>query len=362
MLQHGAPILYAVFLWWFSTGLILLIIGLPRRTHGWSLGGATVLAALGLAAFFLSAHDTSVLGAYVAFTSALLVWGWHEIAFLTGFVTGPRRDRATPDSAGWPRFREAFGTVAHHEIAILLTALLLAVMVWNAPNAVGFWTFVVLWVMRISAKLNVFWGVPNINEEFLPRQLDFLTSYFRKGPTNGFFPVAVSLATIGAGALLVHGFVLELGPLWTAGLMLVGSLLTLAVIEHWFMVLPLKDAALWRWALRGAHVAALDGDAPLRADDRQSWRTSLVGAYDPAGLETVLQDVARGTFGRIAEVRGVARACSGWVRFDLVGGQPHLISCQPTPQDEAAVVAEGWALDGLRLQAAFDGCLTGRAA
>jgi putative photosynthetic complex assembly protein 2 len=317
---------------------------------------------VGFAAFFLSAHDTSLLGAYVAFTAAIAIWGWHEVAFLTGFVTGPRRDHATPEAAGWLRFREALGTVLHHELAILATGLALGWIVQDAPNAVGFWTFVVLWIMRISAKLNVFWGVPNINEEFLPRQLVFLTTYFRKGPTNGFFPVAVSLATIAAGALLVHAFVLEPGPFWTAGLMLVGSLLALAIVEHWFMVLPLEDAALWRWALRAAHVPRVEDTSTAEADAPQSWRTSLVGAYDPAGLETLLHDVARGTFGRIAEVRGLARACSGWVRFDLVGGQPHLTPCQPAPQDEAGVVAQGWSVDGLGLQAAFDACLTRRAA
>ncbi len=32
-------------------------------------------------------------------------------------------------------------------------------------------------------------------------------------------------------------------------LTLVATLLALAIIEHWFLVLPIEDAALWRWAL-----------------------------------------------------------------------------------------------------------------
>ncbi|TVQ35444.1 MAG: DUF3623 domain-containing protein [Geminicoccaceae bacterium] len=362
MLEYAAPILYAAFVWWFSTGLILLMIGLPRRTHGWSLAGTTVCGVFGLAALFLSAHDTSVLGVYVAFTAAILVWGWHEVAFLTGYVTGSRRAPATPGAVGWPRFREALSTILHHELAILATALALLVVTWGAPNQVGLWTFLVLWIMRVSAKLNVFWGVPNINEEFLPRQLTFLTSYFRKGPTNGFFPFAVSFSTIAAGALLVHAVVLQPGPTMTAGLLLVGSLLALAIVEHWFMVLPLRDAALWRWALRAGPISELDASQERTEETRQSWRLPLLGAYDPAHLEHLLQDLAHGSCGRIVELRGVARACQGWVRFDLVGGKARLVTCQPAAGDELAVVAEGWSLDGLGLEAAFDACLAPRAA
>ena len=45
--DHGLPVLYALFVWWFSTGLILYLDGLPRRTFRWSMLGATVLAWLG---------------------------------------------------------------------------------------------------------------------------------------------------------------------------------------------------------------------------------------------------------------------------------------------------------------------------
>jgi hypothetical protein len=33
------------------------------------------------------------------------------------------------------------------------------------------------------------------------------------------------------------------------GLSLISTLLVLAILEHWFLVLPLRDAALWSWAL-----------------------------------------------------------------------------------------------------------------
>ena len=35
----------------------------------------------------------------------------------------------------------------------------------------------------------------------------------------------------------------------TIGFTLLASLTTLALIEHWFMVVPLRDAELWKWML-----------------------------------------------------------------------------------------------------------------
>jgi hypothetical protein len=41
----------------------------------------------------------------------------------------------------------------------------------RAENTFGLWTFAVLYFARISAKLNLFFGVPKINTEFLPEAL-----------------------------------------------------------------------------------------------------------------------------------------------------------------------------------------------
>ena len=38
----------------------------------------------------------------------------------------------------------------------------------------------VLWWMHQSAKLNVFFGVRNLNEEFLPEHLEFLKSFLHQ--------------------------------------------------------------------------------------------------------------------------------------------------------------------------------------
>ena len=43
-------------------------------------------------------------------------------------------------------------------------------LTWGGANQVGTWTFLVLWVMRLSAKLNVFLGVPNLTERVPARR------------------------------------------------------------------------------------------------------------------------------------------------------------------------------------------------
>ena len=45
MLAHGLPILATLALWWASTGLILLLDGLDRRTFGPSMAAATAALA-----------------------------------------------------------------------------------------------------------------------------------------------------------------------------------------------------------------------------------------------------------------------------------------------------------------------------
>jgi putative photosynthetic complex assembly protein 2 len=247
--DHIIPVLYTLFLWWFSTGLIVWLDGLPRRTFRWSLTGATVLAVLGLYGLAVSAQDTTVSGAFTAFTCGLIIWGWNEISFLMAFITGPRREAAPPGSAGLQRLRHAIEAIAYHELAIAASAALIVALTWDAPNQIGTWTFMVLWAMRISAKLNVFLGVPNLGSEFLPDHLKYLESFFRKRPMNCLFPVSVTLSTIAAILLVQAAGAGSNSGFETAGFTFLATLVTLALLEHWLLVLPLPAAALWNWYL-----------------------------------------------------------------------------------------------------------------
>ena len=89
-MQHFLyPALFALFVWWFSTGAIIFLDQLPRRTFKYSMAGATVVLGASFWGMAASAHDTSLAGAYCGFSCGLLAWGWQEISFYMGFVTGP---------------------------------------------------------------------------------------------------------------------------------------------------------------------------------------------------------------------------------------------------------------------------------
>jgi putative photosynthetic complex assembly protein 2 len=248
--DYGLPVLHALFLWWFSTGLILYLDGLPARTFRWSMVGATALLCVSLYGLARSSADPSVGGAYVAFTCGLVIWGWHEISFLMGYVTGPRRTPCPEGCRNWRHFLHATQTILYHELAIAATAVAVVALTWGEANQVGTWTFMILWGMRLSAKLNVFLGVPNLSEEFLPEQLHYLKSYLTKRPMNLLFPVSVTVSTVIAALLVRSALAADASAFEVAGFVFLAALLALAILEHWFLVLPLPDAALWSWALR----------------------------------------------------------------------------------------------------------------
>jgi putative photosynthetic complex assembly protein 2 len=259
--DHGLPILYALFLWWFTTGLILYLDGLPRRTFRWSMLGASVLALAALWGLAQSASDDTPRGAYLAFTCGLLIWGWHETSFLMGLVTGPRREACPPGCTGWQHLGHAIQTILWHELAIAATGALIAWLSWGGANQIGLWTFLVLWVMRLSAKLNVYLGVPNLTEEFLPAHLLYLKSVMRRRPMNLFFPVSVTAATVAATHLIDLAVSADSHSYEAVAFTFVSTFLALAILEHWFLVLPLQDAALWRWALRSRTPSPPDDQA-----------------------------------------------------------------------------------------------------
>lgn len=117
----------------------------------------------------------------------------------------------------------------------------------------GLWTFLILWIMRLSAKLNVYLGVPNLTEQFLPQHLLYLKSYFCRKPMNGLFPISVTASTVIA-ALLVIKAAAAITPFEAASLTFLATLMSLAVLEHWFLVIPLPAANLWSWGLKSRRV------------------------------------------------------------------------------------------------------------
>ena len=241
---------FAVFMWWFSTGLVLLLDTLPRATFRWSLMLSSLLALAALGALMHTAQHTSLVGVYGAFTSALLLWGWHELSFLTGWITGPRRTALPAGVQGWPRLVASVQAILWHELAILAMGALVVALTWDAPNQVGTATFVLLWVMRVSAKFNLFLGVRNLSEEFLPTHLNYMGSYFRRRRMNALLPFSVLGGSAVVAMLVDAALAPATPPAMAVGCALVATLAALAVVEHLLLVLPLPATALWRWAMR----------------------------------------------------------------------------------------------------------------
>ncbi|MEM7076881.1 MAG: putative photosynthetic complex assembly protein PuhE [Pseudomonadota bacterium] len=242
----------AIFLWWFSTGALLLAVRVADRggARGRLICTGLSLPLLGLGLWgFLTTLPLTTLGAvYGAFVSAIAVWGWVELSFLTGAITGPNPHHCPRDAPGWERFIRAWGTVAYHEILLTMTLLLLWIYGAGAENSVGLWTFTVLYGARVSAKLNLFCGVPRINVEFIPDALRHLPSHFRISRFNWLFPFSVTSLTFATACWMERTVAADTAAAAT-GYALLSAITALALLEHWLMVVPLPDAKLWRWML-----------------------------------------------------------------------------------------------------------------
>jgi len=237
--------------WWASTAAVMRLAWQKRSAHRWSLAGVSVLSVGGAVLAWESSGSTTVAAAYAAFGAALALWAWHELTFLLGRVTGPRREPCPPDASGLRRFRLATETVIHHELALAATLVVLAVAVWGAPNRVALWTFAALWALRLSAKLNLFAGVAHVSEELVPPRLRYLVSYFRRRRGVSVWLSASLLACVATtAALTVAAARAEAGYPATA-LSLLAALGLLGVLEHLFLAFPMQDAKLWRWVLDG---------------------------------------------------------------------------------------------------------------
>ena len=249
---HILPVAVTVLIWFFATGLIAWLDNRDRRTFPRSLvlGGASGI--IGLVVILLALDSVSVLGVYAAFVGALMVWAWHEIGFLTGASAGPRREACPEGARGWERFSHASMTVIYHEIGLAVTAVLLLSLSWGAPNQIGAMVFALMFIMRLSTKLNLFAGVPNKQTDILPDHLRYLTSYYGKRRLHPL--MLASLAAIAALAVWLGHSALttSAGTPAMVGASLLFALSVLGALEHLFLALPFRDGALWGWALPGA--------------------------------------------------------------------------------------------------------------
>ena len=131
------------------------------------------------------------------------MWGWQEMSFLLGFVTGSvarALSRRMPGLAALPAMHCGRSSITNWPLVVAGAGV--HALTRDGANQVGLWTFVILWAMRQSAKLNVFLGVRNLSEEFLPAHLRYLESFFARKAMNPLWPVSVTAATLASPSLL----------------------------------------------------------------------------------------------------------------------------------------------------------------
>jgi putative photosynthetic complex assembly protein 2 len=249
VLDMALPALFVIFVWWSSTGLVFALNGRPDSTYATSLAIVAMLGVGALIVLWLTAAGTTRLDASLALVATIVVWGTIEMSFLMGFVTGPNARPCPLGCSEWQRFVAACGAIAYHEAALVAALGLVWWLTMDASNSVGVTAFALLWLMRLSTKLNLFLGVPNTAAELLPARIAHLASYFRRTPMSPFFPLSVTLATIAAAVLTQRAMAAPAGSAECYAAAILAVLAALGAIEHWFLVLPIKPETLWGWSL-----------------------------------------------------------------------------------------------------------------
>lgn len=248
MFELWLPVVVCLFLWWLGTGIVLRLDSRPAITYQRTMMLFTTVALASIGALVLLRTQTTVWSAYLAFVATLIIWGWLEFMHYSGYLVGPRTSSCPPGVPLRVRFMYALHAMLYHEIALAAGAVCLWVLTAEFENKTALYTYLVLWLMRISAELNVFFGVAYLPEEWLPKRLQYLMTYRRKKRFNAFFLVSVFVATL----ICIRVFAQTPSALVDAhqhtANILIGTLLLLAIIEHWLLVLPVKSASLWLWA------------------------------------------------------------------------------------------------------------------
>jgi putative photosynthetic complex assembly protein 2 len=241
------PFAVVVALWFVSTGLVAMISHRLRASFGSTLIIACGCAMLGLALVVLTAQSAAMWATYASFVGGLLIWSWHEIAFLTGAVTGSHHATCPVGASGWQRFSLATMALIHHEVALAMTAGLLLALAAFTANPTGAYAFGLLLVFRLSSKLNIYAGVPAFSDELLPPHMAYLKSYFGAPRLNPLLILSTLLILAIAGWFGAAAFDASTARAAVeAGLLCCLSLL--AALEHVFLCLPFRESRLWSWA------------------------------------------------------------------------------------------------------------------
>ena len=232
-----AAIVFVVVLWGLSTAVIFYLDSLAPKTFRWSMAAATFVLAACAYATIQFRGDLSTMAIATSFAAGLLAWGWTEMALYMGYVTGPRKHRCSEGCSGVSHFGHAVSANLWHEL--LVTGF--AVLLWFSGNDTALWCFVMLWLMHLSARLNVFLGVRNVSAEFVPAHMDVLKGFLRRRNMNALFPFSIFSLT----GLTIYLAV----QIQTFSVTMAATLAAIGLLEHILLMLPLPIERLWHWSL-----------------------------------------------------------------------------------------------------------------
>jgi putative photosynthetic complex assembly protein 2 len=77
---------------------------------------------------------------------------------------------------------------------------------------------------------------------------------------NLLMPVSITALTFATACWIERAIATPAGSGLETGFALLATLTALALLEHWLMVLPVRDSALWRWLAPKPYISG--GDAP----------------------------------------------------------------------------------------------------
>lgn len=232
-----AAIAFVIVMWSTSTAVIFYLDSLPAHTFKYSMAAATLVLIGCSIAMVLLEDQSSTEAIATSFAAGLLAWGWTEMALYMGYITGPRKKRCAEGCSGLQHFGHAVNANLWHEIVVII----FAIVIYLSANETSLWAYTMLWLMHLSARLNVFLGVRNVSAEFVPEHMDVLKGFLRQRTMNPLFPFSCLILIALTGYLISSA--------QTFAMTMAATLASIGLLEHVLLMLPLPIEKMWAWSL-----------------------------------------------------------------------------------------------------------------
>lgn len=241
---------YSIFFWWFSTAAIIYFNFQPAyRAVVFSI--ALGLMLLSLYVLYRHRQSETISSAFLTFTAGSLMWAFVEVSFYTGYIVGPQVRPIFTVGPSLIGFFKAIHRSLYHEALVLGLVGVMIVLLFNAKNRFGAYTFLMYWFMHQSAKLNIFLGVVNTGREFVPDTVADMTQYMTIAHMNWLFPFSITFCTLLVAQLFQRAK--EASEPWRrVGFAIIATMALMALLEHWLLVLPLNQS-LWDIVIKRLH-------------------------------------------------------------------------------------------------------------